>query len=129
MAYSSAKRRVTGEIQGITAFPPRTLSHADRLTIHWLGSSLTLDPSPSVTVTPLGSVMRRHFSCSSKLTGTYPEWHGGRTRASDRGAPIAGQVQPRPSDKELLGDIVTVGLTGTLTWGTRMVKTLKRRKL
>ena len=80
-------------------------------------------------MTPLGSVMRRHFSCSSKLTGTYPEWHGGRTRASDRGAPIAGQVQPRPSDKELLGDIVTVGLTGTLTWGTRMVKTLKRRKL
>jgi hypothetical protein len=79
-------------------------------------------------VTPLGSVMRRHFLCSSKLTGTYPEWPGGRTRATIGVHLSPARCSPDP-DKELLGDIVTLGLTGTLTSGTRMVKTLKRRKL
>jgi len=31
------------EIKGITAFTPGTPSHAEQLTLHWLGSSLTID--------------------------------------------------------------------------------------
>jgi hypothetical protein len=39
----SAKTAGVGGIRGMTAFTPGTPSHAERLIIHWLGSSMTLD--------------------------------------------------------------------------------------
>jgi hypothetical protein len=41
----SAKSRPGVEIAGVTAFTPGTPSHADYLTIHWLGSSLKINLS------------------------------------------------------------------------------------
>jgi hypothetical protein len=38
----SAKSGGVGGIKGITAFTPGTPSHAERLIVHWLGSSITL---------------------------------------------------------------------------------------
>jgi hypothetical protein len=39
----SAKSAGVGGIKGMTAFTPGTPSHAERLIIRWLGSSMTLD--------------------------------------------------------------------------------------